>query len=162
MIELILYLFLFLPLILIFLNQIGYQYNFLHNQSNLSQRIINLYTLERQIIKDLDKAPIEEKYWIICTSQELLWSQEDRAISWSIEKKCMVRKEGHYDRNKHKWIKKSKNIGAQNIEGFFELQWAEKEKKKELKAIILNLTIQGLKDKQVRIQSFIAPKNRNI
>ncbi len=92
------------------------------------------------LMRDLQSAPCDQKVWRM-EPTSLMWKvDEATTLEWSIDRKRLVRKEGHYDKTRKQWGKHHTSTVAYNVHIF---QCDVRKNEQGIEGVEITLSIDG-------------------
>lgn len=87
----------------------------LATQGSYVQRIIQVYSVQMRMTRDLECAPAQYDQWVFSSNNHILWRDKDHDCGWCIEGETLLRKQGIFNKEQGIWRSKNTSLGATGI-----------------------------------------------
>ena len=115
LIETLVYLTIFSIFILLILSKSISSILFIRQMHGTMQNTSALNAVMQKFSHDIQIAPADPSDWVTIKPTELAWHSQHETIAWLLQKGKLVRRHGIFDTKKHRWAKRTKSLGANNI-----------------------------------------------
>ncbi|MCX5922020.1 MAG: hypothetical protein NTX86_01700 [Candidatus Dependentiae bacterium] len=116
LVECVIYCGLFSMMMMVLFNWMIPMHMRLKASSSRIAKLIELYAACDVLTRDIRMASANTDQWKKVTEQELIWHSRGVDIGWSFEKNSLFRSEGTYNASSQSWVKKTKNLIADNVD----------------------------------------------
>jgi len=87
----------------------------LYTRNQKQELLITLYLAHDMLVRDLHDAPVDPLLWKEIQHDTLIWHTKKGDIGWQRKQKQLVRKEGRYNAQKHRWSKVTISLIANQV-----------------------------------------------